>query len=83
MVAAMVERPVETVVSIAVERRVEVVCVHCLRTHGRRRVIGVFGIRGDLPPGAVWTRIKCPDRRCDQWSAFDVATGQPLGARPV
>ena len=70
MVAATADRP--TVAAVVIERRIELRCAAC------GRVVGVVGVRGDLPPGTVWTRIRCPDRRCTRWTAFDAATGQPF-----
>lgn len=72
MIAAA-ERTEAATLATASERRVELTCQACGRT------LGLFGIRGHLPPGTVWTRLRCPDRRCTRWNAFDVATGKPLG----
>lgn len=75
MVAVAAEHP--TAETATPERRLELQCRACGRT------LGLFGIKGHLPPGMVWTRLRCPDRRCTQWSAFDVATGEPLGRSGV
>jgi hypothetical protein len=67
MVAAMAERTETTA-----ERRRSVPCAHC------GGFLCEFGVRGDLPPGLVWTRLRCPNRRCAAWTVIDAATGLPL-----